>query len=250
MPRRTLPAPVDSSSAEDSSGEESSGDEALEATSVAATDATVTATATGAQKRAAQQLALREAKAANKKTKTSRDKAAGAKAKAVEWEKAELAKRRVRFLLQKADVFRKFLGAEAADADKQPKTKKKGGKKASKSEPRRRLTEQEGDEAYMKELAAGEQAIPRLTEKQCGALISHGKMREYQVEGLNWLIRSYHRGLNGILADEMGLGKTLQSISLLAYLHKFEKISGPHLVVVPKTTVCFHTLGHVETMHD
>ena len=58
-----------------------------------------------------------------------------------------------------------------------------------------------------------------------------------QVEGLNWLIRSYHRGLNGILADEMGLGKTLQSISLLAYLHKFEKISGPHLIVVPKTTL-------------
>ena len=62
-------------------------------------------------------------------------------------------------------------------------------------------------------------------------------MREYQVEGLNWMIRLYHRGLNGILADEMGLGKTLQSISLLAFLHKFKGISGPHMVVVPKTTL-------------
>jgi SWI/SNF-related matrix-associated actin-dependent regulator of chromatin subfamily A member 5 len=52
-------------------------------------------------------------------------------------------------------------------------------------------------------------------------------MRDYQVEGLTWLIRSYHRGLNGILADEMGLGKTLQTISLLAYLQRFKGISGP-----------------------
>jgi SWI/SNF-related matrix-associated actin-dependent regulator of chromatin subfamily A member 5 len=81
-----------------------------------------------------------------------------------------------------------------------------------------------------------EEDIPRLTREQTSSFIA-GKMREYQVEGLNWLIRLYHRGLNGILADEMGLGKTLQSISLLAFLHKFKSISGPHMVVVPKTTL-------------
>ena len=36
------------------------------------------------------------------------------------------------------------------------------------------------------------------------------QMREYQVEGLNWMISLYENGLGGILADEMGLGKTLQ----------------------------------------
>ena len=36
-------------------------------------------------------------------------------------------------------------------------------------------------------------------------------MREYQLAGLNWLIRLYDNGINGILADEMGLGKTLQA---------------------------------------
>ena len=92
------------------------------------------------------------------------------------------------------------------------------------------------DEAFLKQSSERE-TIPRLTAKQTKAIISGGSMRDYQVEGLNWLIRGYHRGLNGILADEMGLGKTLQSISLLAYLHRFEKISGPHLVVVPKTTL-------------
>ena len=62
-------------------------------------------------------------------------------------------------------------------------------------------------------------------------------MRAYQLEGLNWMIRLRCNGLNGILADEMGLGKTLQSISMLAYLHEFQNIDGPHLVLVPKTTL-------------
>jgi SNF2 family DNA or RNA helicase len=32
-------------------------------------------------------------------------------------------------------------------------------------------------------------------------------------------------------------GKTLQSISIVAYLHEFRKIDGPHLVMVPKSTL-------------
>jgi hypothetical protein len=30
--------------------------------------------------------------------------------------------------------------------------------------------------------------------------------REYQLEGLNWMVRLMDNGINGILADEMGLG--------------------------------------------
>jgi SNF2 family DNA or RNA helicase len=30
--------------------------------------------------------------------------------------------------------------------------------------------------------------------------------RNYQLEGLNWMIRLQENGINGILADEMGLG--------------------------------------------
>jgi SWI/SNF-related matrix-associated actin-dependent regulator of chromatin subfamily A member 5 len=33
-----------------------------------------------------------------------------------------------------------------------------------------------------------------------------GEMRDYQINGLNWLINLYENKLNGILADEMGLG--------------------------------------------
>ncbi|KAJ8608173.1 hypothetical protein MRB53_039771 [Persea americana] len=45
-----------------------------------------------------------------------------------------------------------------------------------------------------------------------------GTMRDYQIQGLNWLVSLYENGINGILADEMGLGKTLQTISFLGYL--------------------------------
>ena len=34
-------------------------------------------------------------------------------------------------------------------------------------------------------------------------------MRDYQLQGLSWLVTRYDHGLGCILADEMGLGKTL-----------------------------------------
>ena len=36
-------------------------------------------------------------------------------------------------------------------------------------------------------------------------------MRNYQLEGYEWLVKLYENGINGILADEMGLGKTIQA---------------------------------------
>lgn len=62
-------------------------------------------------------------------------------------------------------------------------------------------------------------------------------MRDYQIQGLNWMVSLHHNGLNGILADEMGLGKTLQTVSFLAYLKHYRDMPGPHLIVVPKSTL-------------
>jgi SWI/SNF-related matrix-associated actin-dependent regulator of chromatin subfamily A member 5 len=67
--------------------------------------------------------------------------------------------------------------------------------------------------------------------------IQNGQMRDYQVQGLNWLISLYENGINGILADEMGLGKTLQTISFLGYLRFIRGVTGPHLIAVPKSTI-------------
>ncbi|GLC46024.1 hypothetical protein PLESTB_001026800 [Pleodorina starrii] len=58
-------------------------------------------------------------------------------------------------------------------------------------------------------------------------------LREYQQEGLAWLVEQSDRGVNAILADEMGLGKTLQTITFLAYLKFVRRVEGPHLIVVP-----------------
>jgi ATP-dependent DNA helicase len=66
--------------------------------------------------------------------------------------------------------------------------------------------------------------------------LTGGVLRDYQVEGVQWLISLFENGLNGILADEMGLGKTIQCIGLLAYL-KSKGVWGPFLIVAPLSTL-------------
>ncbi|KAK9170964.1 Bromodomain/HAS/DEXDc/SNF2 domain containing protein [Cryptosporidium meleagridis] len=64
-----------------------------------------------------------------------------------------------------------------------------------------------------------------------------GKMKFYQLEGLNWLFQLYKHNINGILADEMGLGKTLQTISILGFLKSTFKVEGPHIILTPRSTL-------------
>ncbi|XP_031401570.1 protein CHROMATIN REMODELING 5 isoform X2 [Punica granatum] len=64
-----------------------------------------------------------------------------------------------------------------------------------------------------------------------------GKLRDYQLEGLNFLVNSWRNDTNVILADEMGLGKTVQSVSMLGFLQNTQQIHGPFLVVVPLSTL-------------
>uniref|UniRef100_A0A4W3I8G9 Chromodomain helicase DNA binding protein 2 n=1 Tax=Callorhinchus milii TaxID=7868 RepID=A0A4W3I8G9_CALMI len=90
------------------------------------------------------------------------------------------------------------------------------------------------------------------------------ELRDYQLEGLNWLAHSWCKYLlsgwqegglhcrlahwfqssyslprnnSVILADEMGLGKTIQTISFLSYLFHQHQLYGPFLVVVPLSTL-------------
>ncbi|KAH0798843.1 SNF2 family N-terminal domain containing protein [Histomonas meleagridis] len=62
-------------------------------------------------------------------------------------------------------------------------------------------------------------------------------LREYQLEGLNWLLFCWYNRRNSILADEMGLGKTAQLVCMLNTLATREKITGPFLVVAPLSTL-------------
>lgn len=136
------------------------------------------------------------------------------------------AKGRLKFLLQQTEIFAHFANGPQSAKD---------AKKGSKGRHGSKLTEEEEDKEYLKEDedAGAARGTRLLVQPSC----INGKMREYQLAGLNWLIRLYENGVNGILADEMGLGKTLQTISLLAYLHEYCGISGPHMVVAPKSTL-------------
>uniref|UniRef100_A0A3Q1BB71 Chromodomain helicase DNA binding protein 7 n=1 Tax=Amphiprion ocellaris TaxID=80972 RepID=A0A3Q1BB71_AMPOC len=61
-------------------------------------------------------------------------------------------------------------------------------------------------------------------------------LREYQLEGLNWLTFNWYNSRNCILADEMGLGKTIQSITFLYEIY-MKGIEGPFLVIAPLSTI-------------
>merc|ERR1719412_489512 len=64
-----------------------------------------------------------------------------------------------------------------------------------------------------------------------------GKLKEYQIKGLEWMVSLYNNNLNGILADEMGLGKTIQTLALITYLMEKKGVMGPFLVIVPLSTL-------------
>ncbi|KAL2229791.1 UNVERIFIED_CONTAM: ISWI chromatin-remodeling complex ATPase CHR11 [Sesamum indicum] len=136
-------------------------------------------------------------------------------------------KGRLNYLLQQTELFAHFAKGDQSASQKKAKGR---GRHASK------ITEEEEDEEYLKEEEDGLSGTGNtrlVAQPSC----IQGKMRDYQLAGLNWLIRLYENGINGILADEMGLGKTLQTISLLGYLHEFRGITGPHMVVAPKSTL-------------
>ncbi|KAI9331458.1 SNF2 family N-terminal domain-containing protein [Zopfochytrium polystomum] len=78
--------------------------------------------------------------------------------------------------------------------------------------------------------------IQEVVTEQSSLLVG-GKLKDYQLKGLQWMISLYNNRLNGILADEMGLGKTIQTISLITYLIEKKKQIGPYLIIIPLATM-------------
>ncbi|CAI5757354.1 unnamed protein product [Candida verbasci] len=136
-------------------------------------------------------------------------------------------KSRFKYLLGLTNLFQHFIEAKA---NKDPQIKQILNH-ITETNKKRRLTEKEEDENLLKDDSA------TVMEFIDSPSYIQGKMRPYQVQGLNWLINLYENHLSGILADEMGLGKTLQTISFLGYLRFIHKINGPHIVVAPKSTL-------------
>lgn len=109
------------------------------------------------------------------------------------------------------------------------KSSRRGVKKTKLEKNQTRKSKKEDDEFGMEDSEAFlfTHSPPYIT----------GTLRNYQIEGLNWLINMYEKKINCILADEMGLGKTLQTISLLGYLYSSKRNKLPNLLIVPKSTL-------------
>ena len=90
-----------------------------------------------------------------------------------------------------------------------------------------------GDASQAEQGAAG---VGRIRQGDCPPFL-RGQLRAYQVEGVNWLLSLFDANLNGILADEMGLGKTFQTVATLGFLKYVGAITGPHLIVAPKSVL-------------
>ncbi|XP_078494335.1 SWI/SNF protein [Ciona intestinalis] len=153
--------------------------------------------------------------------------------------------KRFEFLLKQTEIFAHFMNPTVKTKSPTSPLKMRGRPRlCSKEEPsasaaaaaaEHRRTEQDEDEELLSDARKSQGAITRF--EKSPHYIKNGEMRDYQIRGLNWMISLYENGISGILADEMGLGKTLQTISLLGYLKHYRSIPGPHMVIVPKSTI-------------
>ncbi len=65
-----------------------------------------------------------------------------------------------------------------------------------------------------------------------------GELRDYQLEGFNWLSRLSYWGVGACLADDMGLGKTIQALAVILT----RATEGATLIIAP-TSVCFNWIN-------
>ncbi|KAG7890527.1 hypothetical protein KL905_004075 [Ogataea polymorpha] len=145
---------------------------------------------------------------------------------------------RFRYLLGLTSLFQHFLESKATSDPKFAEVWKllkqeKTDTNRSGRDHRHRKTEKEEDAELLKD----EELQSDNFEFTESPSYINGTLRPYQIQGLNWLISLNQNNLSGILADEMGLGKTLQTIAFLGYLRYIKGIAGPHLVIVPKSTL-------------
>src|SRR5690606_26091153 len=125
---------------------------------------------------------------------------------------------RYRYLLECNDLFRHFIPQDILrqidnnnndDVESITTETKQSSKKKSSSSASFKQNHQIHRSSEAKDLEDSSFSSPACYFSSSPPFIANGQLRDYQVEGLNWLISLYHRNINGILADEMGLGKTL-----------------------------------------
>lgn len=156
---------------------------------------------------------------------------------------------RLERLLEKSFTYSKLLGAQM-DKEKRAIALRAAMQAAAPSKPessRRRLPRrgkkrsrvEESDEEGAPPMKPQVQEPPVFEEDNGQrpkfpqpALVTGAKLKDYQLEGVEWMVSLDKNGVSGILADEMGLGKTLQTIAFNAHLRGLGHYQ-PFLIVCP-----------------
>ncbi|KAG2118620.1 SNF2 family N-terminal domain-containing protein [Suillus clintonianus] len=156
---------------------------------------------------------------------------------------------RLERLLEKSFTYSKLLGAQM-DKEKRACALRAAMQAAapSKSESSRRRLPRRGKKRVRVEESDEEEAPPVKQEIQepptsegengqrpkfpQPALVTGTTLKDYQLEGVEWMVSLDKNGVSGILADEMGLGKTLQTIAFNAHLRGLGHYQ-PFLIVCP-----------------
>ena len=112
-------------------------------------------------------------------------------------ERSSQAKRRLEYLLKQGGNIFSHFGNVKEDTARYGIKKADQGRDQSTPGVRRGEADDDQDEAALEE--ADEHEATYLSAQP--TTLGFGKMREYQLEGLNWMIRLQENGVNGILAD-------------------------------------------------
>ena len=73
---------------------------------------------------------------------------------------------------------------------------------------------------------------------ETGPVVKQGhQLRDYQLQGLNWLLFCWFNKRGSILADDIGMGKTVQAVNLLEWIRTAQHNRGPFLVIAPLSTI-------------
>lgn len=123
---------------------------------------------------------------------------------------------------------------EEEEEDSSDSKKRKKGKRAKKAKKAKKTSEEA--ESALQDAASKTEGSRKQQRMEQPKLMTGGTMKNYQLDGLQWMAGLFENGLNGILADEMGLGKTIQTISLFAHIRQ-QGANGPLLVVAPLSTL-------------
>jgi hypothetical protein len=119
----------------------------------------------------------------------------------IQKEKASQAKKRLDFLLKQSSIFSNF--GQVKQDEAMFGTKTNVNNKPNEGEGEGSVSRRDAGNANQDEelKEADEHQATFLTSQP--TTIGFGKMRDYQLEGLNWMIGLQENGVNGILADEV-----------------------------------------------